>query len=125
MSHASFGSSDLIYCQIPYAFEALFEHERPGSTCYFSLHFYNPGYDEQRAFSQICCFSPSSYPKYSQNPFTFSQTEEQREWVACREHNKMLGKRMLSGSRVQRPGHPNLVEMKHNTKIQLAFDEMK
>lgn len=54
-------------------------------------------------------FSAPSYPKYSPNTFTFSQTKKQKEWVASRECNTVLWKLMLSGSRVQRPGRPNLL----------------
>lgn len=111
MSHARVGSCDLLDCQIPHAFELLPEHERPGSTCFFffRLYFYSSGNEEQQTFSQISSFTPSFDPKYSRNPFTFSHTKGQREWVACREHSKALGNLMLSGSRVQRPGRPNLL----------------
>lgn len=68
----------------------------------------------QLAFPQLrvwrtASFSASFYPKYSPNPFTFSQTKEQKEWVASWERNKVLGKLMLYESRVQRPGRPNLL----------------
>lgn len=76
---------------------------------FFRLHFYSSGNEEQQTFSQISSFTPSFDPKYSRNPFTFSHTKGQREWVACREHSKVLGNLMLSGSRVQRPGRPNLL----------------
>lgn len=111
MSHACCGSCDLIGCQTPYVSKALSEHERPGSTCYFSLHFSGPAYEGRRAFYQICCFFPCFYPKCSLNPFSFFQSKGRNEWMASGEHTEDLGKLMLSGSWVQRPGRSNLLSI--------------
>lgn len=55
----------------------------------------------------LACLRPP-IPKTQPKPIYLCAELKKKEQLASKAHNKVLGKLMLSGSRVERPGCPNL-----------------